>query len=330
MLGAEKIKSLYDQKFPIEVRELCASWIEEQILNGPCIGMNDPNYVQHASDFISNLVQQLDLSKQQLRPGELALKIRIEDAQNTFRQHMQNPESFYKQIRDTLLWEKHFVDSHITNAQTYHVDIEIHEIQEKIKQLREMVKGNAECGNLYKHELEQCMLLKNKRAHHLCHEKEKLDQKIEGSNLQNFNALVSHYRTQMQAEQASMHQKCIELLSAIGITTKLIDELQQIVIQKRLSKWQREQVLAGNGGPYPFNALDEIQQWFEALAEIIWNSRSLVDNMRCRGNFPFNGDDFVHQFEEHYNNINNLLQNLIVSSFIVEKQPPQVMKTNTR
>ncbi|XP_055323870.1 signal transducer and activator of transcription 5B-like isoform X1 [Sitodiplosis mosellana] len=324
--GFERIKSLYNENFPLEVRILCAAWIEERIKAEQYIDINDPQYEQRAANFISNLIQQLELEKQRLKkPEELSIKYRIEDAMRTFTQNIYSPGQLYKQIRDALMYEQHILDSCANNPQLNYVDNEVLEINDKIKNLRTLIMHNNEAGNRYKHELEQCMLRYSESTKRI---QEMSNMPKTQDNEDRCAAFMEECKRQVCLMSDNINQRRIEIYSSIRTVIDLLDEVQKIVIHKRLGKWQRDQALAGNGAPLPLNALDEIQIWFEDLAELIWNTRTLIDTMR-KSHMPLSQANF-DGFEVAYREITNLLQNLIVSGFIVEKQPPQVMKTNTR
>lgn len=325
--GFERVKSLYNENFPLEVRILCAAWIEERIKADQYIDINDPQYEQRAANFISNLIQQLDHKKQQLKkPEELSIKYRIEEAMRTFTQNIYSPGQLYKQIRDALMYEQHIVDSFANNPQVNYVDNEVIEINEKIKHLRTLIMHNNENGNRYKHEIEQCLLRYSESTKRI---QEMNSMPKTPENEERCAAFMEECKRQVCVMSDSINQRRMEIFSAIRSVIDLLDEVQKIVIHKRLGKWQRDQALNGNGAPLPLNALEEIQIWFEDLAELIWNTRSLIDTMR-KTHMPLSSTNFNDGFDVVYRDVTNLLQNLIVSGFIVEKQPPQVMKTNTR
>lgn len=326
--GFEKIKSLYNENFPLEVRIVCAQWIEQRIKADQYIDINDPQYEQHAANFINNLIQQLEQEKQKLKkPEEIAIKYRIDDAIRKFTHQIYSPVQLYKHIRDALMYEQHYLDSWSTNPQQMnYMDSEQLEIVEKLKQLRQMILLNTENQNRYKHELEQYMLRYSEGTKRM----------QELSNVPNSpeieerkNAMLLEYKRSIDAMFESMNTRRLELFSNIRTVIEMLNETQKIVIHKRLAKWQRDQALAGNGAPLLFNALDEIQTWFEELADLIVHTKSVIDTMRK--NIPLQSQNNPSDlFEVAYREITILLQNLIVSAFIVEKQPPQVMKTNTR
>lgn len=110
-----------------------------------------------------------------------------------------------------------------------------------------------------------------------------------------------------------------------------LSQLQQRVLDVELIHWKRNQQFAGNGQPFE-NNIDQIQEWCESLAEMIWFNRQQmkqVENLFM--SYPLNNPagltEALHSLAKQ---ITSLLSSLVTSTFIIEKQPPQVMKTNTR
>jgi signal transducer and activator of transcription 5B len=82
-------------------------------------------------------------------------------------------------------------------------------------------------------------------------------------------------------------------------------------------------------GTHYFRSIEVIQEWCEGLADIIWSLKQQVkqlQTLRDKIQDPQNPDVKPNLLME----ITTLLYNLVKSTFIIEKQPPQVMKTNTR
>lgn len=324
----EKIKNLYNENFPLEVRIVCAQWIEDRVKADQYIDINDPQYEQRAANFMHNLIQQLEQEKLKFhKPGEVSIKYRLEEAIRTFTQHIYNPVQLYKHIRDALMYEHQILESCANNPQVNYMDTEAIKIGEDLKSLHQLIMMNGENCSRYKHELEQYMINFSegtKRIQEL-NNLQSTPEVVERQRL-----IVDEYKLKMQQMTESINARRVELYANIRNVTESLNEVQKVVIHKRLGKWQRDQALAGNGAPVPMSALDEIQGWFENLADLIWSTRTLIDTIR-KTNLPIqgpgNGGDL---FEAAYREVTTLLQNLIVSGFIVEKQPPQVMKTNTR
>lgn len=320
----ERIKSLYNENFPLEVRFVCAQWIEDRFKADQIIDINDPSYEQRAANFVNSLIQQLEQEKEKInKPEEVPIKYRIEDAIRMFTQNIYSPGQLYKQIYDALTYEKHFLENCSSSQQMAFMDNEAFDITEKLKSIQQLILISQENCNRYKHESEQSFLIiteYTKRANEFQH--------IPPGNEERRKLFNEECKLKVCQLSETVNQRRIEMYQNIRTVINLLDEVQKIVIHKRLGKWQREQALSGNGAPLPLNALDEIQSWFESLAEMIWTTRTLIDIMRKPAQFP--SDNCNEAFESVYREVTTLLQNLIVSGFIVEKQPPQVMKTNTR
>lgn len=324
--GFEKIKNLYNENFPLEVRFVCAQWIEDRIKDDLFIDINDPQYEHRASNFLQNLIQQLEIEKNKFqKPDDIAIRYRIDQAIGTFTQQIYNPVPVYKQIRDALMYEQQFLENYSQNPQMLCSDNEALEINDQLKSLRQMIMLNGDSYNRFKHELEHYMINFTQSTKSL-NEWKAIQATPEEEERR--NALVADYHRKMQQMTEAITARRMELYANTRNVTERLNEVQKVVIHKRLGKWQRDQALAGNGAPLPINALDEIQGWFEELADLIWSTRTLIDTIR-KSNLPVQGQG-NDLFEGLYREVTTLLQNLIVSGFIVEKQPPQVMKTNTR
>lgn len=319
--GFERLKLLYNDQFPLEVRFVCAEWIEEQIKHDQYVDLNnDPHAEQRAANFMRSLIEKLEQEKEKFRaPEQTTLKYRIEEAIRMFTENIAfHSFATYKQIRDAIIYEQHFVDN-LEDVSYGYVDAEAMEINEKLRHLHNAVHTHKEKQTLYNHELENYKM----------HEYNEHNKQVLAFNPANPDAeelRVREYARKKEFMVDSITRNGNELMTNLATIIREIDDVQRTVILKRLGRWQRDQALSGNGAPLPINALDEIQLWFEKLAELILNTRNSIDAIR-KLNSIFNMNMNV---DLHYKKITELLQELIVSGFIVEKQPPQVMKTNTR
>lgn len=326
----DRIKSLYNENFPLEVRYVCAHWIEERIKADQFVDINDPQYEQRAANFMHSLIQQLEQeAEKHKKPEEVSIRIRLEDAIRTFSQNIYSPGQLYKQIRDALVYEQHFLENCTTNTQQMaFMDNEAFEINEKLKSIHQTIMIITENCNRYKHEFEQSLLGYNECTKRI-QEINAMPSTPETEDQR--KAVAEEYKRKVFVMSENINQRRLGMFTDIRSVITILDEVQKVVIHKRLGKWQRDQALSGNGAPLPLTALDEIQGWFENLAEMIWTTRTLIDNVR-KTFITVQGESnqYTEPFEMLYREVTNLLQNLIVSGFIVEKQPPQVMKTNTR
>lgn len=146
----------------------------------------------------------------------------------------------------------------------------------------------------------------------------------------NYNQRKAHMTPQdIQSTDLELQAQCrilattrSTILQDLNSIITRYSSIQEAVIQE-LKNWQRNQALAGNGAPFRDN-LDEIQQCIELLVKMVDN---ILENANMMNMIRLDNNDDI---SEMINRIRSAKQLLVLSSFIVEKQPPQVMKTNTR
>ena len=138
---------------------------------------------------------------------------------------------------------------------------------------------------------------------------------------------------ELRHRAATLFQKRMAIIQKHTETLTDLTALQHRVLDDELIQWKRAQQLSGNGVPFD-NNLDQIQEWCEVLAEVIWANRQQMKRIAdmCQ-QLPLASNQATAHTDQLSNlnkQITNLLSNLVTSTFIIEKQPPQVMKTNTR
>lgn len=121
-----------------------------------------------------------------------------------------------------------------------------------------------------------------------------------------------------------------DILNRLCNTESMI-QLSGRQVMEELLGWKVMLQKSLSGAPKP-GSLDDIQRWFESLTEILWHFYSLASQ-------------FKHLFEmlpiikspDDRDRIENLIKavvahltTLIMQSFVVDKQPPQVLKTQTK
>lgn len=104
------------------------------------------------------------------------------------------------------------------------------------------------------------------------------------------------------------------------------------IINNYLAHWRENQILVGNGcRPIDPKILNKIQNWSENLGRMLWNTRRQLKlaPMYCK---QLDNEDqtIPNLLVQYFSKVENLLQILVKQTVIVEVQPPQVLKTNTR
>ena len=119
----------------------------------------------------------------------------------------------------------------------------------------------------------------------------------------------------------------LELIEKFKTVLTLTEDVQQTKIFEYLNQWRLNQVQEANVNEPNSISLDVIQSWFENIARILWNTCEQLKSVIALKQYPMVDESLLQDLLEKSN---ELLVNHIKRSFIVEKQPPQVMKTNTR
>lgn len=129
-------------------------------------------------------------------------------------------------------------------------------------------------------------------------------------------------------------QKCLDTKNECENIDKIIEKLietQYLVLQK-LNQCKCEQFRLANYLSSTFemendnSELDQFQNWFDKLYTIITEVLKWIE---INYSIPTNGLD-KNKLKKNHNTVLNLRKKLILSCIVIEKQPPQVIKKNSR
>jgi len=140
---------------------------------------------------------------------------------------------------------------------------------------------------------------------------------------------VDKMQQQVAQKYNMMASRRGELVNVMVANYHQIQELQTHVMDKELIDWKREQQLSGNGKTMALS-LEVLQEWCEGLAQILWEMRTQTKQLLHDKEQLADNNEQTRQLPDLLKEVTNLLSNLVTGTFIIEKQPPQVMKTNTR
>lgn len=296
----DKIKTLYNEHFPLEVRMLCARWIENRKQSNRLDDIrkySDPQQIRIATEFMNDFMKTLNQEKLKLNNStEIVIMCRIDDAIHAFRHQINSPVEFYRHIYDVLTCEQHYLETYPNSNQN-----EQHKLCVKLLELRQMVESIGDCKENYKRELEKYTLL-----------------------LHNISVLPHETREIM--EKVKLYQT--KIVANLRVVIKTLENTQ-IPIKMELMKWQRDQLFDGCGASSVINKLNEIQNWLEELVDLIFRMKSIIDEL-CRATSIGDQNTWKEFSDIISPRIKSVLHKLVASAFIVEQQPPQVLKTGTQ
>ncbi|KAJ8705017.1 hypothetical protein PYW08_012337 [Mythimna loreyi] len=326
----QKVRTIYGDHFPIEVRHCLAPWIESRIWTA------EPDEQQRF--FVDELVQEIQAHADlMLSPDMFVTKMKLLDAAKNFHmQYSHAPHELYAYMRRSLALEMDVIQNamgtpYVAQPQTERKYSELitglQTVRQKVNIVGEEIRSlqaNIESFSLQYHEC-----LKNKG--HMNY--------LQQSMTNERRDLVACLRVQIEETErklnalvAQISQSQMELVDHMKENIANLRQLQSQVLDEELIKWKREQQLSGNGVPMQSN-LNTIQEWCEQLADLIWLTRQQVNNVariNTKTIVELRQPHLAEMLDEMSKQVTGLLSTLVTSTFVIEKQPPQVMKTNTR
>ncbi|RZF46582.1 hypothetical protein LSTR_LSTR002914 [Laodelphax striatellus] len=320
-----QVRALYTDKFPLDVRHVLASWLEERVWN-----QMDPEFI---SSFTETLAQECESSARMMTAKEmLILKSNLVEAANSFRTRYGHcSQNLFELVNHLLNQEWKCIQQYHPLAQEPVYQMETAgEIMEKLRNLqRQTQETTIEIQHIDQEQ--EAFTLK----YHDCTKISASLQQIKSQNppnielekrLQNEKSIME---SQLQTKVGLIVNMRYKIVERLKDTINMLSLVQARILDEEMLRWKRDQQLSGNGAPFN-NNLDVIQDWCERLAELIWLNRQQIKEMervtlKVNLNLPVKPD-----LRDLDSQITGLLSSLVTSTFVIEKQPPQVMKTNTR
>ncbi|KAK2180532.1 hypothetical protein NP493_439g02027 [Ridgeia piscesae] len=329
-----QMQSVYGVHFPIEVRHFFAQWIEGQRWSE--VDEDNPEHEKFALQLRDQLLQKMEERAQELSSDDMFLtKLKLQETVQQFKEMYGNhPMNLVRVVKNCLATEAHLV-------------------QQGESAMREDLHGNCHRRIMQQFEyLQRCTQETESKLRHMQQRQEsfiiqyqenlkinaQLQQLANQPNGQTRMDTERRLQKQKQTVEAQLSQKAQELLQhRLQLADKhketfnLLSVLQNHILDEQLIRWKRQQQLAGNSTQFE-GSLETLQQWCESLAELIWNNRQQIKKVEllCAQlpiDLPPGRQDLLPMLNT---TITGLLSSLVTSTFIIEKQPPQVLKKDAR
>ncbi|XP_030019145.1 LOW QUALITY PROTEIN: signal transducer and activator of transcription 5B-like [Sphaeramia orbicularis] len=325
------------QHFPIEVRHYLAQWIETQLWDS--VELDNPSEGGQGQRLLDSPGAELQ-RKAQLQGGEdgFLLKIKLGHYANQLKSTYDRcPLELVRCIKHILQSEQRLVQE-ATNA-TCGGDAQS---MDSLSQRHQQINQTFEELRLATQETEnELRKLQHSQEYFIIQYQENLRIQAQLSSLASLPPTERTQReTTLQSKRATVEawltreastlQKYrLDLSEQHQKTLNLLRKQQTLILDDELIQWKRRQQLAGNGGPHE-GGLDVLQSWCEKLADLIWQNRQQI--RRCEHltqQLPLPGpmEELLSKLNA---DITDIISALVTSTFIIEKQPPQVLKTQTK
>lgn len=210
------------------------------------------------------------------------------------------------------------------------------------KQLEELVKDSQKNDGLLK-EIEQLKEQYVIKFQEVSTRIAQMDaQKVQIGNTSQLNEKDKKQRLEkLKTESEKLQQELSRLGEELSITKRLglieclcthlkkLSEIEKSIFEE-IAEWKHLQKRSLCGYPCP-PPLDKLQEICEKLAELLWKlfqQASQLDNLFHQA---FQGNDVeLKRMENVKSSAKNLMQWFLVKTFIIERQPPQVLKKETK
>ncbi|RWS25719.1 signal transducer and activator of transcription 5B-like protein [Leptotrombidium deliense] len=326
--GQHAVQMLYGDHFPIVVRGALAHWIEEKPWKE--LDIDNPQHEQYAKSLVASFVQEIHTKANNEENFLMKLQL-IEAAKNFTHNYANNPFLLVNAVNKCLKNELKIIQ--LAENSFMRLDVKAdpdQEIGEQLEMLRRRTQESEDERRKMQQEQEQFLI-----QYQESQKRQSYIQQLSTTNQQS-TELLNKLKTEKDMVDAALRQIAqglmnmrINWIKRMDGTAAALHALQQKVLDDELIRWKRAQQLSGNGAVFD-NNLEKIQEWCEAVAEILWQNRQQLERVEtlCT-QVPLQSSP-LEEISIYKQKITNLLSSLVTSTFIIEKQPPQVMKTNTR
>ncbi|BFZ22447.1 hypothetical protein BsWGS_25485 [Bradybaena similaris] len=340
-----QMQQYYPAHFPMEVRYFLCQWIEEQSWD-----LIDENNIQHAPVAVELLATMLDLLQQKacelINEEFFLIRMKLEDSFTKIQSIMRSrPLDMVQTIKNCLAKEAEIIEQSEENPQPEMSDqnpvdgeqVENEKIAYAIQQLLLKTKSTDNELKTLQHKQES-FILRFSESQRILAQRNQLPQ-IMNKDSPEFKQRENQLRNEKEQIDQQLAVLANELLSMRIELSRKYDQsvagllgLQKEVLDNELLAWKRQQQLAGNGLAMNKSSLANLQQWCDSLADMIWQNRQQVKKLtQLQQQLPIKYPDGKEDLLPNLNDsITSLLSSLVTSTFVVEQQPPQVLKKDSR
>ncbi|XP_059094074.1 signal transducer and activator of transcription 5B-like isoform X2 [Tigriopus californicus] len=330
-----QVQLTYQEHFPLEVRLNLASWIEEKFAPSIPFNVEDKAHQKTAVSLANQLISQLDgkIASMPNDPEKFLLKGKLtEIAANLKATYANNPIGLYMAVRHCLEQEMIIVQKNSANTSGGEETADIsNQIRQHVLFLQQQIGETSDEYDRIK-EVHEAFTME------YCEFEEKSKQlgtyiQTHGEQYPNVKSLKASKEALQKSVQLKYSSCTEDRKKLIHTYSEMLVRLQSVIVQvldNELINWKREQQLAGNGHSVNTATLELLQNWCDNLATVVWTMRKQLKQL----------EELVIKVPDQQNSsqdlkiliakVTELLSNLVTSTFVIEKQPPQVMKTNTR
>uniref|UniRef100_A0A8C9WED1 Signal transducer and activator of transcription n=1 Tax=Scleropages formosus TaxID=113540 RepID=A0A8C9WED1_SCLFO len=323
----EQVDQLYDDTFPMEIRQYLSQWIESH--DWEQVATNESLATVRFHDLLAQLDDQY--SRFTLENNFL-MQHNIRKIKRNLQDCFQaDPVHMAMIIGSSLNEEKKILavamkrEENVGNTQSNMVVEKQKELDNRVKELKNKVQVKQKVKSL--EDLQDEHDFKYKTLHNREHEANGMSQKE-----------IQKEKMVIQGMFLKLNVNREEVVRQMADALNMAEKIEITLISEELPEWKRRQQIACIGGP-PNACLDQLQTWFTAVAECLQQVRQQLNKLQeLEQKYTYENDPITlkKQFLEDRSMM--LFKNLIVNSLVVERQPcmpthpqrPLVLKTGVQ
>uniref|UniRef100_A0A674APB6 Signal transducer and activator of transcription n=1 Tax=Salmo trutta TaxID=8032 RepID=A0A674APB6_SALTR len=308
----EQVHQLYDYSFPMDIRQYLSKWIES--IDWDNVAVDESLATVRFHDLLAQLDDQHSrfvLQKDLLRQHNIRkFKGKLQD------RFQENPVYMAKIISRNLKEEQRILAAAKSIEVPYmNFDLQymfVHEADQNIKSLEYLQDEHDFKENNLKNREHEMNGLTPKQLEH-----EKL------------LIVEMHFKLKFKRK---------EVVGQLAEVLNMAEAVQSDLISEELPEWKKRQQRSCIGGP-PNTCLDQLQNWFTAVAESLQQVRQQLKELQeLEQKYTYDNDPIKQQKGFLEGRALALFQNLLEHSLVVERQPcmpthpqrPLVLQTKMR
>ncbi|XP_064396958.1 signal transducer and activator of transcription 5B-like [Halichondria panicea] len=325
----EQMKCLYGPRFPIEVRHYLAIWIEQQGWGE--IDLENPLHEQEARRLFDSMLQALqDLIT--TYATNFITKTQLEALYSHMsNEYYQHPLELVRVVQECLLKEQELVDKqdHLNAPSPIgRTPSNQAQIQQYLTSIMAKTEGMETTFREISAKLEK-YILQFQEAYQIDAAFQQ-GNRIPPDQIGRYRQRKAQLDQVLRAGSEEIRRVCTALSQHFAEGIEQIRHCQNLLVNHELANWSQSQRLFSFEDDRGKLELNNMQQWFEALAELLWRNRQLAKQYEMFRQRVPQGILTPDQFTGLTQHLTKQTIDLIQSSFVLEKQPPQVIKTSNR
>nr|AMA10943.1 signal transducer and activator of transcription 1 variant 1 [Acanthogobius hasta] len=323
----EQVDQLYDDSFPMDVRQYLSKWIES--IDWEAVVYNDSLATVRFHELLSQLDDQHSrfalennfLLQHNIRKIKRNLQDRFQEdpihMAMIITRNLKEEQKILETAKSTEQEGESAVSAMVIEKQK--LDNKVKEIKEKFQSVDQNIKALEDLQDEYDFKVNTLKNIENEK-----------------------NGMTPK---ELAQEKLNLSRMCLDLkakrqdvVAKLGELLLLSQSLVSDLVTEELLEWKQRQQIACIGGP-PNACVDQLQNWFTAVAECLQQVRQHLKKLQeLEQMFTYDSDPITQKKALLEARALELLKNLLSNSLVVERQPcmpthpqrPLVLKTGVQ